>query len=124
MTDTLHIHLRDCTVPLTVGIYDYERTGPQPVIISVEVAMKLDRRYDHLASADMASVVDYEPLQKFLTQTLPTLGHIPLLESLAEHIVSFCFKDPRAINARVRIDKPDAFHGHGIAGVEIRRSRP
>lgn len=121
--DKLHIHLRDCTVPLFVGIYDHEKPKPQPVIISIEAGAPLTQHYNDLKSAALSSVIDYERLYDFLNEVLPGLGHVPLLESIAERIVTFCFEDPRITEVRVRLDKPDAFKGRAMAGIEMHRYR-
>jgi dihydroneopterin aldolase len=121
--DKIHTFLRDCTVPLYVGIYDHEKPHPQPVIIHIEVIAPLAHRYNMLKSNDVASVIDYERLYNFVTDTLPTLGHVPLLESIAEHIITFCFKDPRIEEVRVRLEKPEAFKGRANGGIEMRRTR-
>jgi len=50
-------------------------------------------------------VINYEKLHDFVVNMLPTLGHVPLLESLGERIISFCFEDPRIEEVRVRLTK-------------------
>jgi len=121
--DTIKIHVRDCAVPLFVGIYDHEKPHPQNVVINVEASASLTGRYDDLKASDLAKVMDYEKLYRFLTETLPSLGHVPLLESIAEHIIAFCFKDPRVESVRVRLDKPEAFQGRALVGIEMQRQR-
>ena len=121
--DKIHIRLANCTVPLFVGIYDHEKPRPQPVIITIEATAALTQRYDDVKSSSMASVISYEKLFNYVTTELPKLGHVPLLESLAENIIAFCFEDPRIIETRVRLEKPDAFAGKALAGIEMRRSR-
>lgn len=121
--DKIHIRLADCTVPLFVGIYDHEKPHPQPVIVTIEAVAPLSQRYDDLKSSSVASVINYERLFNYVTIELPKLGHVPLLESLAERIIAFCFEDPRIIEARVRLEKPEAFQGKAHAGIEMRRTR-
>jgi 7,8-dihydroneopterin aldolase/epimerase/oxygenase len=121
--DSIRIYLRDCTVQLFVGIYDHEKPKPQPVIVHIEAIASLARRYGDLKSHNIASVIDYERLYTFVTAVLPTIGHVPLLESIAEHIIAFCFEDARIEEVRVRLDKPEAFKGKAIPGIEMRRRR-
>lgn len=121
--DKIHIHLRDCAVPLFVGVYDHERPKAQLVLITIEVIAPLTQRYDDLKSSAMNSVISYEKLYDYVTEVLPSLGHIPLLESLAEHLIRFCFDDPRVAEVRVRLDKPEAFKGKALAGIEMHRKR-
>ena len=121
--DTILVYVRDCIVPLYVGVYDHEKPQPQPVVVHIEASANLTRRYDDLKSGNVASVIDYERLYKFVTGVLPTQGHVPLLESVAERIIAFCFEDPRIERVRVRLDKPQAFKGTALAGIEMQRSR-
>jgi len=121
--DTIYVYLRDCSVPLFVGIYDHEKPKPQPVIVHVEVIAPLTQRYDDVAASNVALVINYEQLYDFVTLVLPGLGHVPLLESVAESIITFCFKDPRINEVRVRLEKPEAFRGQTLAGIDMRRRR-
>lgn len=121
--DKIQIHLRNCTVPLFVGVYDHEKPQAQPVIIDIEVIAPLTQHYDDLKSAAVSSVMNYEKLYDFVMEVLPSLGHIPLLESLAERIIRFCFEDPRVSEVRVRLDKPNAFKNKADVGIEMHRTR-
>jgi dihydroneopterin aldolase len=121
--DHILVYLRDCRVPLFVGIYDHEKPRAQPVIVHIEVTAPPMQRYDDLLSKDVSSVITYERLFHFVVDTLPTLGHVPLLESVAERIIAFCFEDRRIETVRVRLDKPEAFKGGALAGIEMRRTR-
>lgn len=121
--DTIRICLRDCTVRLFVGVHDYEKLQPQPVVIRIEATARLARRYDDLRAGDIASVIDYDPWYRFITDTLPTLGHIPLLESVAERIIDLCFKDARIEEVWIKLEKPDIFKDKAVVGIEMRRTR-
>lgn len=121
--DTICVYLRDCTVSLFVGIYDYEKPQPQPVIFDIELAGPLRQRYDDLQASHLSLIIDYDRLYQYVTQTLPTLGHVPLLESLAERIIDFCFGDSRVTAVTVKLRKPDILKGKASVGIEMRRSR-
>jgi dihydroneopterin aldolase len=122
--DRVRVFVRDCKVELRVGIYESEQQTPQPVLITVECEAALPHHYHDLAESKLARVIDYEPLYRFMREELPKLGHIYLLETAAEQIVSFCFRDPRVREVSVRIEKSDVFPDAAGAGVEIRRARP
>jgi len=123
MLDTIHVYLRDCVVPLSVGIHDFEKKQPQPVIVHIDVTAPLTRRYDDLRASDTALIIDYDRLYHFVTQELPKLGHVPFLESMAEKILDFCFNDPRVTEVGVRLDKPEAYKGKAKVGIDMRRTR-
>jgi len=121
--DTIKVYLRDCTVALFVGVYDHEKPKSQPVIVTVEATALLTRRFDDLQTSDVSSVIDYERLYDYVVHYLPKLGHIPLLETIAERIIAFSFEDPRINEVCVRLDKPEAFKGRAMVGIEMHRKR-
>jgi dihydroneopterin aldolase len=121
--DTIRVYLRDVKVDLHVGIYSSEMQKPQPVIVNVELEALLPHRYQDLAETKLDRVIDYEPVYNFI-RGLPKLGHIYLLETAAEQIVDFCFRDIRIQKARVRLEKTAVFEGASGAGIEISRTRP
>jgi dihydroneopterin aldolase len=123
INDTILVYLRDCTVPLFVGLYDHEKPAPQPVIIDIEATAPLTHRYDDLKASNIALIIDYDRLYDFVTKVLPTLGHIPLLESVGERIIAFCFEDKRIHEVVVRIRKPEILQGKASVGIEMRRTR-
>lgn len=121
--DSIRIFLRDIEIEMLVGIYPAEQAKPQTVIVHIEVESDATRRYDNLHENRLDQVLDYEKIYRYVREELPLLGHVPLLESVAEQIVSFCFRDPRARNVRVHLDKVDAFPGITVAGVILNRTR-
>jgi 7,8-dihydroneopterin aldolase/epimerase/oxygenase len=42
---------------------------------------------------------------------------------LAERVASLCLADPRVVNVRIRVEKPDVIVDAGGVGVEIERRR-
>jgi len=122
-TDCIRIFLRDCKTELRVGIYEAETKKAQPVMINVEVEADARHHFRNLAEKKLDHTLDYEPIYDFIRNELPQLGHIPLLESVAEVIIEFCFRDPRIQKARVRIEKLEIFTGTAGTGIEICRTR-
>jgi dihydroneopterin aldolase len=122
-SDSISVHITECAVELQVGSYAHERGHTQTVIVSVEASSSLTNRYDVITNADIATIIDYERLYDFITATLPTLGHIPFLESIAQRIADFCFEDRRITKVRVHLDKPGAFAGKAMAGITLQRKR-
>ncbi len=120
--DHIRIFLRDCKAELRVGVYEQEMQGPQTVKIDIEVEAALPHHYQDLAEKNLDRVIDYEPIYKFIQTELPQMGHIPLLETVAEQIIGFCFRDPRIQKVRVRLEKPQIF-GNASVGIEVCRTR-
>lgn len=120
--DRVRIYLRDCAMDLRVGAYPSERHAPQPILINLELEAAALPDYRGLTEKNLDQVIDYQPIYDFIRNDLPQLGHIPLLETVAEHIVDVCFRDARVEKVRVRLEKPNALPGAYI-NVEITRTR-
>jgi dihydroneopterin aldolase len=121
--DCVRVFLSGCRIELNIGFHPSERLRPQPVIVSLEVEAALPHHYQDLNENSLDRVIDYETFYRFLNEELPKLGHIPLLETLAEQIIAFCFEDRRIQKVRVRLEKPAVFAGKVQAGIEVFRSR-
>ena len=123
-SDALRILIRDCLIHMRIGILESEQNRAQPVLVTVECTLSAGRRYyEDIKEKDITQTVDYGPLHDFITHQLPKKGHISLLESAAEQIVYFCFRDPRVESVVVRLEKTDLFADTSGAGIELRRSR-
>jgi len=123
MSNSLFAFLCDCHVELRIGAYEDEIRQPRLVIINVEMNAANDERFNDLHEKSMERIVNYKPVYHFIQEELPKLGPIRLLETLAEQIVAFCFRDPLINQVRVRIEKPAVFE-HASAGIEMVRQRP
>jgi len=122
--DRINVFLRDCEVMLSIGYRPHERQKPQAVIVGVEVEAALPHRYQDLGENSLDRVIDYSRLFHFITDDLPRMGHIALLETVAEQIVRFCFEDCRVHKVKVRLEKPEIYKGRARVGIEITRTRP
>ena len=124
--DRIRVFLNDCRVELSVGYHPAERLKPQPLIIDLEVEALLPHRYQDTSENSLDRIIDYERFHDFIYNELPKLGHIPLLETVAEQIVSFPgrFEDCRVHKVKVRLEKPEIYKGRARVGIEIIRTRP
>lgn len=113
------VRIRDLVLPVNIGIYDFEKEGPQRVCINVECKV---REGDGLIGDDIANVVSYEDIVNGIKSIIAE-GHINLVETLAERIADFCLVDPRVGCARIGVDKLDIVPEAASVGVEIERSR-
>ncbi len=116
---TYRIFVRDLVLPALIGIYPHEREHHQRVRIhaeieAVDIGMKADDNIDH--------VLSYEDVVHGVKNILAA-GHIGLVETLAERIAALCLDDGRCLNARIRVEKLDAFAEAGSVGVEIERTK-
>lgn len=113
------VRIRDLILPVNIGIYDFEKQGPQRVSINVECKV---REGDIPIGDDIANVVSYEDIINGIRSIIAE-GHINLVETLAERIAEFCLADPRVGYVRIGVDKLDIVPEAASVGVEIERSR-
>ena len=99
------------------------KNGPQTVvIINVECEAAHAHRFDDPAEECLDRVMDYTQAHRFIATEVAHMGHIPLLEPIAEMIIAFCFRDPRVAKVRVRLEKPAVLPDVTV-GIEIFRVR-
>jgi dihydroneopterin aldolase len=115
-----HVFVRDLEVMATLGIHEHEKLKPQRIIVNIDLSVKegADRMVD-----DIKNVVSYEIVVKKV-EAIIALGHVNLVETLAELFAEACLKDKRVVAARVRIEKPDIIKNARSVGIEIERLRP
>ena len=99
------IILRGFEVSASIGVHDFEKSGPQRLLIDIEL---------HLTSADRpdADTIDQVLNYDFLrskTQALLTLRHYELQETLAHDIASFCLANPQVTAVTIYTRKPDVY---------------
>ena len=110
--------IKDLILRTRIGIHPHER-APQRVRINAEIEIRADGA-PH--KDDIAQVVSYEDLIAQIKE-LSSAGHINLVETLAARIAEVCLIDPRAVCARIRIEKLDVEPDAGAVGIEIERMR-
>ena len=99
------IFIRDFRLPVSIGIHDFEKQGPQTVVVNVEL---------HLAPADKAhndrivNVLNYDTVHDVIV-ALAKSRHFNLQETLVEAILAFCLAQPGVVEARVSTEKPDVY---------------
>ncbi len=111
-----HVFVRDLTLSCAIGVHSHEKDEPQRVRINLDLAV---REGSDIAD-DLAKVVCYEGIVSGIRH-LVTMGHVNLVETLAERIAEMCLSDERVRIARVRIEKLDVFPDATSVGVEIER---
>jgi dihydroneopterin aldolase len=114
-----HVFVRDLEIMATLGIYDYEKTEPQRIVINIDLSVE---EGSNPGADDISHVVSYEIVVKKV-EAIIAEGHINLVETLCERIAAACLKDRRVMAARVRVEKPDVIKNARSVGVEIERTR-
>jgi FolB domain-containing protein len=113
------IHIRDLLVRCVVGVYDWERTLRQDVIINITLCADLA---DACRSDDIEDTVDYKDLNKRIIREVEKTK-FQLIERLAEFVAQICLDTPRVEHVRVSVEKPGALRFARSAVVEIERGR-
>ena len=113
------ILLRDLVLACRIGVYEHEKQAPQRVRINAQLLVERDA-----ADGDeLGQVLDYETIVEGI-RALTQGGHIELIESLAEQVMAVCLASPRALAARISVEKLDVFPDAESVGVVLRRRRP
>jgi dihydroneopterin aldolase len=113
------VFLRDLVLQAVIGVHRHEVTGPQRIVVNIDLAVRLAQGPP---KDRLPEVVDYEDIANGV-RAIVAEGHVKLVETLAERIAEFCLRDPRVIEARIRVEKPAAITDARGAGVEILRGR-
>jgi FolB domain-containing protein len=113
------IFLTDLSARGVIGVYDWERSVQQEILLNVCLDVDLRRAGE---SDDVVDSVDYAAL----SQTL--LDHVAeaaprTVEALAASLARLCLENPGVTRARVRVEKPGAVRFARSVGVEIERER-
>ena len=122
MTTSDRVELRGLRLLALVGVLPEERERAQPLELDLDVQLDLAIAG---ASDDLADTVDYGHLCQVATN-VATVGHIALLETLAERVAAAVLDaDGRiaALTVAVRKLRPPVPQDLGTAGVRITRSR-
>lgn len=111
--------VRDLLLMASIGVHAHEKLAPQRVRINID--MDVEECPDPLDD-DIANVLSYEDVISGI-KALIALGHVNLVETLAESIAELCLKDSRVVIARIRVEKLDVYAEAASVGIEIERRR-
>jgi len=101
----------------SIGVYEHEHRDRQLIVVSL--TLEVVDTYDG-TSDKLADVYDYDIAIRTIRATVDA-GHFNLIETLAEAIATAVLADPRALSARVRIEKPAVLTACRSLGIEIER---
>ena len=113
-----HVFVNRLAVEASIGIHPHERENKQTIWLTIDAGV-LEESAKPEAIGD---VVCYEDICKLAT-ALATDGHIDLVETLAERIADRLMEDPRLVQIRVQIEKPQAIAQAASVGIAISRLR-
>lgn len=112
------IFIRDFRLKVSIGIHDFEKEGPQTVVVNVDLLLGADEK----AHSDrIANVLNYDIVHDGIA-ALAKGRHFNLQETLVDAILDLCLAQPGVIEARVSTEKPDVY-GDCRVGYEAMRRR-
>jgi dihydroneopterin aldolase len=114
-----HIFIRDFRLPVSIGIHDFEKEGPQTVVVNVDLLLEAA---EATHGDRIANVLNYDVVHDGIV-ALAKSRHFNLQETLVDAILAFCLTQPGVIEARVSTEKPDVYKDCRV-GYEAVRRRP
>ena len=112
------IFIRDFRLSVSIGIHDFEKDGPQTVVVNVDLLLE---PVGAAHGDKIANVLNYDVVHDGIA-ALAKSRHFNLQETLVEAILDLCLARPGVIEARVSTEKPDVYKDCRV-GYEATRRR-
>ena len=113
------ILIKDLTLDLQLGYYDFERGKKQKVKFNLELNYENKKPTN---DEDLKSIVNYGKIVK-LIEKLVKNKHYNFLETLAEDIFDELFKNKRIDKIVLRIEKLEILKQCSSVGIQISKKR-
>ena len=113
------ILIKDLTLDLKLGYYDFEKNKEQKVKFSLEIDYQ-DKKPTN--DKDIKSIVNYGEIVKLITK-LVKKQHYNFLETLAEDVFDELFKDKRIGKITLQIEKLEILKQCSSVGIQISKKR-
>jgi 7,8-dihydroneopterin aldolase/epimerase/oxygenase len=116
LSNCRRLFLRDYAVQIDIGVHDFEKQGPQRVLINVDLYVPLALTTPKADTLD--EVLDYDFIRSSIVRRV-SQGHIQLQETLADDVLALMLAHPKVRAARVSTSKPDVYPDCAEVGVEV-----
>jgi len=113
------ILIKDLTLGLKLGYYDFEKNKPQKVKFTLEVDYR-DKKPTN--DKDLKSIVNYDKIVKLIKKLVKN-KHYNFLETLAEDVFDELFKDKRIDKITLQIEKLEIIKDCSSVGIQISKKR-
>jgi len=113
------ILIKDLTLDLMLGYYDFEKNKPQKVKFTLEVDYR-DKKPTN--DKDLNSIVNYDKIVKLIKKLVKN-KHYNFLETLAEDVFDELFKDKRIDKITLQIEKLEIIKDCSSVGIQISKKR-
>jgi dihydroneopterin aldolase len=114
------VFLDEVLVEVSIGYTEWEKFPGKRWPLSVSVELYTQKAY--WPEPHLSRLIDYSPVYDYI-QSWSGRPHVEYLETLAEDLIEFCFRDEKVDACRVRLRKPQIFVHAAGAGIEIFRWR-
>ena len=113
------ILVRGLKVTTIVGIFEWERQVPQPVILDLDMATDIRAA---AAADDISATIDYKAVSDRLGDFIRS-NQFKLIETLAEQCADIVLQEFAVSALTLRVSKPEAVPAADTVCVEITRQR-
>ncbi|MDC0200269.1 dihydroneopterin aldolase [Candidatus Pelagibacter sp.] len=113
------ILIKELTLDLKLGYYDFEKNKPQKVKFNLEIDYE-DKKPTN--DKDIKSIVNYGKVVKLVTKLVKN-KHYNFLETLAEDVFDELFKDKRIAKITLKIEKLEILKECTSVGIQITKKR-
>ncbi len=113
------ILIKDLTLDLQLGYYDFEKEKKQKVKFSLEIDYE-DKKPTN--DEDIKSIVNYDKIVKLISKLVKS-KHYNFLETLAEDVFDELFKDRRIDKIMLQIEKLEILKHCSSVGIQISKKR-
>ena len=113
------ILIKELTLNLKLGYYDFEKNKPQKVKFNLEIDYE-DKKPTN--DKDIKSIVNYGRVVKLITKLVKN-KHYNFLETLAEDVFDELFKDKRIGKITLQIEKLEILKECTSVGIQITKKR-
>ena len=113
------ILIKDLTLDLKLGYYDFEKDKPQKVKFTLEIDY---RDKNPTNDKDLKSIVNYDKIVKLIKKLVKN-KHYNFLETLAEDVFDELFKDERIDKINLQIEKLEIMKDCSSVGIQVSKKR-
>ena len=113
------ILIKNLTLDLKLGYYDFEKDRPQKVKFTLEIDYR-DKKPTN--DKDLKSIVNYDKIVKLIKKLVKN-KHYNFLETLAEDVFDELFKDKRIDKITLQIEKLEIIKDCSSVGIQISKKR-
>ena len=111
------IFIRDLRLQVSIGIHDFEKEGPQTVVVNIDLLLA---PADTAHNDRIANVLNYDVVHDGIV-ALAGGRHFNLQETLVDAILGLCLAQQGVAEARVSTEKPDVYKDCRVGYEQVRR---